>query len=135
MDTCWESLGERGPPLLGQTVHPLRMKPGGCACFWPQHRFKVKELRGKVIVYTPGFQKPKNSAFSPSLQASAKEHMTSNRTLDGEHSTRGGTTAGEHLELAPGPFPHSGGDRTGKALPECHLCRRPPGLPLSLPAP
>ena len=94
--------------------------------------FKVKELRGKVIVYTPGFQKLKNSAFSPRLQASAKEHTTSNRTLDGEHSTRRETAAGEHLELVPGPFPHSGGDGMGTALPERHPGRRSPGLPLSL---
>ena len=111
------------------------MKPGGCACFWLQHRFKVKELRGKVIVYTPGFQKLKNRAFSPSLQASEKEHTTSNRTLDREHSTRRETTAGEYLELVPGSFPHSGGDGMRKALPEWHLGRRSPGLSLSFPAP
>lgn len=69
-------LREEGLPLLGQKVHPLWMKPGGCSCFWPQHRFKVIRLRGKVIVYNPGFQKLKNRAFSPSHQASKKQHMT-----------------------------------------------------------
>ena len=111
------------------------MKPGGCACFWLQHRFKVKELRGKVIVYTPGFQKLKNRAFSPRLQASEKEHTTSHRTLEGEHSTRRETTAGEYLELVPGSFPYSGGDGMWRALPECHLGRRSPGLSLSFPVP
>lgn len=54
----------------------------------PQHRFKVIKLRGEGMVYTLGFQRLKERAFSSSLKTS---HQTKCGT--------GGTASGEHLEL------------------------------------
>ena len=93
-----DPLGEK-EPLLAQNVHLLWMKPGGCSCFWPQHRFKVIKLRGRGIVYTLGFQKLRKRAFSLSLKDQQKEYVKSNETLDGEQSIRRETPAGELLEL------------------------------------
>ena len=126
-----EPLGEEGQPLLGYipAIYLLWMKPGGCSCFWPQHRFKVMKLRGKGIVYTLSFQKLKNRAFSPSLKASQKEYITSNETAEWE-SSRTAAAAGQQLGLvARAILPPMKRWDSHRPCPSVPRVRRSPGLP------
>lgn len=84
------------------------------------------KLRGKGIVYTLGFQKLKNRAFSPSLKASQKEYSISNEAAERENSSRPATVtaAGQQLYQDsslgwwPGRFSHQGTRGTAKGPPQ-----------------